>query len=104
MKNKVNPLDLSPHNASKFIREAAQDSARVIWTKHVLDRMKERRISTNQVLTVLRQGVIIEGPARGVRANWECTVEYFVAGDRITVVVAIEVYDPRNPVILVTTY
>jgi len=66
--------------------------------------MRTRRITTTQVLDVLRKGVIVEGPAPSIKGGWTCTIERFVAGDQLAVVVAIEKDQRGQPVIIVTAY
>jgi hypothetical protein len=67
-------------------------------------RMRERRITSKQVLDVLSKGKITEGPARGTKGDWECKLERFVAGDNDVVAVAIEADSAGQPVIIITTY
>ncbi|ADE13786.1 conserved hypothetical protein [Nitrosococcus halophilus Nc 4] len=103
-KNKIAQLQLSDKRAREIIREAVLDTSRIQWSKHARKRMRERRITTRQVLDVLSKGKIIEGPVRGTTGDWECTLERFVAGDNVVVVVAIETDSAGQPVIIVTTY
>jgi hypothetical protein len=69
----------------------AAESGRVFFTAHAEKRMKQRRITRTQALTCLREGSIVEGPYRDIRGDWRCTVEKFVAGDSVQVVVVIEI-------------
>jgi hypothetical protein len=52
--------------------------------------MVERDILIRQVMGVLRMGVVIEGPVKNIRGNWQCTLGRFAAGIEVHVVVAIE--------------
>jgi hypothetical protein len=88
--NNVAQLQLSIERAIQLIREAAQDTSRIRWSGHARKRMRKRQITTRQVLDVLDKGRIVEGPARGTTGDWECTLEWFTAGDSIVVVVVIE--------------
>lgn len=65
-KNKVTQLQLSSKRASEIIREAVLDTSRIQWTRHVQKRMRERRITTAQLLDALDKGKIIEGPRAGL--------------------------------------
>lgn len=47
----------------QLVHALARDSARVVFTGHCLLRMEEREISTVEVLSCLRRGVIVRGPA-----------------------------------------
>ncbi|WP_108986013.1 DUF4258 domain-containing protein [Candidatus Phycosocius bacilliformis] len=50
------PMRLNDANARRLLREIAQDSSNVIFTAHARKRMKERKITSMQVLACL-QGV-----------------------------------------------
>ena len=48
------PMRMNDASALKLLREIAEDSGRVIFTRHALQRMRQRKVSTAQVLTCLR--------------------------------------------------
>ena len=50
-----------------LLREIAADSARVIFTHHARQRMRQRKVSPVQVIACLQRGVVRE-PVR-----WACT-------------------------------
>lgn len=67
---------------------------------HFSDMMVERDISMRQVLTVLREGTINQGPELDEYNDWRCRVKKRVAGRLVRVVVAIQ----RNALLIVTTF
>lgn len=90
-------LPLSGPIALKIIREAGKDSSRVFFTTHAWARMRQRRISTTQVLRCLCKGKISEGPAPdAMKGGWKCTVEHYTAGEQIGVAVGIETIESRE--------
>lgn len=86
----VLPFRLSRAQALKLIREAADDTGRIILTPHAEQRMRQRRITMTQVTVCLRKGVITDGP------RW---IEPSIAGDDVKVALAI---DPGARVIIIT--
>ncbi len=79
----------------------AEDSSHVIFTHHVLKRMKERAITQEMALNVLRKGSIRRTPEPNAhKGTLECRMEYFVAGRDIGVLVAV---DDAQPNLIVVT-
>lgn len=64
-------LKLSVASAREILREAAKNSARVFFSPHARKQMVKRKITDVQVLRCLANGQIKEGPARGIKGNWE---------------------------------
>lgn len=93
-----------PARAREHLRTVAQDSARVFFTAHARQRMRERRISTSQVLRCLRHGNVIEGPAPNPRGNWEVLVEVLSAGDVIRVAAALDQEPSGHFIVVITAY
>ncbi len=52
--------------------------------------MLKRKINARQVLDCLLKGVITEGPALDLKGEWRVRMERVVAGDRVSVAVAID--------------
>jgi hypothetical protein len=100
---KVVPIGLSPVRARQLVREIAKDSARVIFTRHVELKMRQRRITLPQVLRCLAQGQVAEGPARDVKGNWTMTLEVLSAGELVTVVAALARNKAGDMIIVVIT-
>lgn len=99
MVGRVLPFRLSRSQGLKLIREAAEDTGRIILTHHAERRMRQRRITMTQVIACLRKGVITEGPALDIKGCWACRIERTVAGDEVKVALAI---DPPSRVVIVT--
>ncbi|MFA5531779.1 MAG: DUF4258 domain-containing protein [Thiohalomonadaceae bacterium] len=97
-------LDLSRPVALRIVREIAADSSRVAITDHARERMAQRRITDAQVVRCLKHGLITEGPARGVRGNWEFTLEVLSAGDPVAIVAALDRDTRGNYVVVITAY
>lgn len=85
----------------RFIRTTAEDTSHVIFTHHVLKRMRERYITQEMALNVLRKGVIRRTPEPNlIKGTLECRMDYFIAGRDIGVVVAV---DDSQPDLIVIT-
>jgi hypothetical protein len=92
---------LSKPKASAFVRELAADSGNVVFTNHALKRMKLRKVTPLEVLQCLLKGVIVEGPALGLRGDWELAIERMGAGRKLRVALAIDM--PKR-LIVITVY
>ena len=68
-------MDLTAKTATQMVRTLAADSSQVFFTKHAEDRMKARKVTRMQVLRCLTKGLIVEGPAKSVKGNWEFRLE-----------------------------
>jgi hypothetical protein len=86
--------------AQARIKELSKDSINVSQGPEVARRMKQRKISWNEVLKVLQMGGLMEGPAIDQKGGWRCTVQRFAAGEKISVVVSI--YD--DGLVVITTF
>lgn len=95
------PLRMNDASALKLLREIAADSARVIFTHHALQRMRQRKVSTSQVLTCLQRGIVAEPVALDLHGNWKLTVSHRAAGAELDVAVAIDV---PNRAIVITVF
>ncbi|MDA8363696.1 MAG: DUF4258 domain-containing protein [Gammaproteobacteria bacterium] len=97
-------LNLSVAKAREILHEVAKDSARVFFSPHAEKQMRKRRINRVQVLRCLANGQIKEGPACGIKGNWELAVEALSAGDVLHVAAALDQDDHGNYVIIITAY
>jgi len=86
--------------ALKRIRALAEDSSRVVFSRHAEQRLGTRGITVRKEFGVLRHGRVTEGPALDVKGCWRCAMSRFEAAEDVTVVVAI--CDDR--LIVVTAY
>jgi len=94
-------MRMNDRTALKVLREIAQDSARVIFTHHALQRMRKRKVSPLQVLACLQHGIASESVALDMRGNWKLTVTNRIAGNDLDVAVAIDV---PNRAIIITVF
>lgn len=91
-------MRMNDATALKVLREIAQDSAQVIFTKHANQRMRQRKVSPVQVLTCMQRGIVSESVALDVHGNWKLTVTHRVAGKDLDVAVAIDV--PKRAIVI----
>ena len=98
----VQSMRLSDAGFVKKVRAIAEDSYRVVLTKHAKQRMKQRRITLPQVLQCLRKGRIIEPAHMTMQGDWKATLEHQCAGDLVRVAVAIERQQDGDLAVVVT--
>lgn len=68
-------MRLGEESAKRILSEIAADTKNVKFTTHARERMKERQITSAQILRCLRHGRITEGPAREASGNWKLEAE-----------------------------
>ena len=85
----------SDRQLEKHIKQSAQDSARVIFTKHARLRMRQRYVNDPMVLEVLRLGSFALPPEPDMK-----NPDRFVAGMQVAVVVYVEY--PATDLVIVT--
>ena len=71
------------------VRNAARNSDNVYWTRHALDRMNGREITSRQALRTMREGEIADKIGLAGQDEWKVTLKKRDAGRTIHVVVAI---------------
>lgn len=101
MKAKIIPLGMNDEQLRKRLAELSEDSARVQFSRHARQRMRQRKVIASQVLEVLRQGVVVEPAHRNIHGNWQCTLERRVAGDLVKVAAAL--YEAEGDWVVVIT-
>ena len=80
----------------RHVRKTAADSLSVLFTDHVRGRMRQRAITREMVLEVLRKGVLRRAPEPNAqRGTLECRMERYIAGREIGAVVAVSDDDPH---------
>ena len=88
----------------KRIRLLARDSAAVLFTVHVQERMVLRQVSDIEVLECLRSGVIQRPPqVDRDTGDLKCRMESFGSSRNLAVVVALSDLDPDLLVVTVMT-
>lgn len=96
------PDSLDPFEARRIVQEIAGDSARVAILPHAQKRKRQRRISLEDVLRVLRSGNITEGPYVALKSGWwRFTMTGRSAGDEVSCVIEIEW---KTKLLVVTVY
>jgi hypothetical protein len=98
---KPSNFNLSKPKALALVRELALESGNVVFSLHALRRMKQRKVTPQEVMACLLKGLIVEGPAMGVKGDWEVALERFGGGRKLRVAVAIDI--PRR-LIVITVY
>jgi hypothetical protein len=91
-------MRMNDATALRLLREIAQDSARVIFTHHARQRMRQRKMSPIQVLACLQRGIASEPVSLDLHGNWKLTVSQRIAGKDLNVAVAIDV--PSRAIII----
>ncbi len=93
---------LNDANFLRRLREVAQDSSRVVVVRHARQRMRERKINLNQVITCLQKGTISEPAFLTHLGDWKATVTHRCGGDMISVAVVLERKENGDYCIVVT--
>ncbi len=84
----------------RFIRQAAGEARNVIFTDHALLRMRQRQISRDAAMAILRKGMLHREPEPNQRhGTWECRMEYYIAGRHLALVAAVDAADPAVVVV-----
>lgn len=93
----------SNEQLAKIIRKTAKDTKAVIITMHAGVRMRQRKVSSQEVYESLQNGNIRQEPEPNEgKGSLECRMERYIAGRNIAVVVALCDEDPD--VIVVTAF
>jgi len=96
---------MDPGRARELLSRVADgDTGRIIWTEHARERMRDRDITTSQVMRCIRHGRITEGPAPEMKGGWRMTLDVLAAGDPLRVVIVLTHDDSNDLIIVVTTH
>lgn len=95
---------LSAFEAKRKLREFAKDTGKIMLSKHVRERMFERKISFKQILCCFEHGDITEGPYLDIRGDCKLNITVRTAGEIITTTVAIRSNDDGEFSIVVTAF
>lgn len=91
----------SDRQLEKHIKQSAQDSANVSFTKHARLRMRQRYVNDSMVLEVLRLGSFALPPEPDMKhPGLLCRMQRFVSGMQVAVVVYVEY--PATDLVVVT--
>lgn len=81
---------LSAAQVERLIRGLACETDRVAFTHHARTRMRQRQMTRDMVLEILRRGRLVREPEPNLRfGTLECRMERYLAGRQIAAVVAI---------------
>lgn len=98
-------LKLTKSAARDRVRALSVESgrtAKIVWTRHIQERMDQRGIDSDAVLRILRKGDITDDPCEGdIPGDWKVKVTLKMATGRVAGVLAVITRDDR--VVLVTT-
>jgi hypothetical protein len=75
------PFELNDPSLLRLIRETAADTSRVLFVRHAMKRMRQRRVTPTQVFDCLRKGLIHEPGFVNIHGHWQCTLFRRSAGD-----------------------
>lgn len=90
------------HQAKTLLRGFAKTGI-IRTSQHCRDRMKERDVTTEDILNVLMRGSVSELEENKEFQNWKCVVEgHDLDGEKLTVVTAIS--DEENSILCITVY
>lgn len=97
----VNRTSLSQQQLEQLIRTESENTTNVVFTDHIRQQMRKRKITDACVLATLRKGSIRRTPEPNLMyGTLECRMEYFCTGQTVGVIVAVSDTDPD--LILVT--
>jgi len=71
------------------VHELAANTFNINWTKHALERLDERGLTTRQVLSTLREGEAERDPIPDQDGDWEIILIKRSAGKLVRVVAAL---------------
>lgn len=89
----IDEFPLTPKTAKAVIKDLAYNyNRRVLFSKHARTRMKERKVTTEQIFNVLRSNSsrFEELPHQTPEGDWKMNLEGFAAGDKIRVVLVLK--------------
>lgn len=81
--------DLRTDEAERIVRERAQTTANVLFSRHAFERIEERSITIVDAFRVLREGYVHEPLRRNPDGDWEAVVARKMPGSREAAVVTI---------------
>lgn len=94
---RVTEFRLTAACAQTRVRQLASDSANLVFTDHMEERMLARGIDTDAVLRILRTGEVEEDPTESERRNgdWKIKLTRKMATGRVAGVVTVLVQSGR---------
>ncbi len=95
------PLKPKKIQLEMAIKQRAENDDNIVMTRHASERMTEREIFTEDVIRVLRKGMVIEEPFLNKNGKWEVVMEHRLKGERAKAVVTL-VHDKSERLKVVT--
>lgn len=87
---------------AKHIRTIAKNTASIFLTDHAKKRMRERKVSSEEVFQCLQLGTIDREPeGNPEKGSLECLMERYVAGRQLGIIVALCDEDPDAIVVTI---
>lgn len=87
---------------AKHIRTIAKNTVKIFITDHAKKRMKERKVTSQEVYECLQLGQIVRTPEENQeKESLECLMERYVSGRQLGVIVALCDEDPDAIVVTV---
>jgi hypothetical protein len=83
------PFRMTVQAAVRIIKQRATSSGNVILTYHAQERMEERGINLDDVLTILRKGSVYAAPRKNDLGDWQAEMERRMPGGRDVVAVTV---------------
>jgi len=96
------PFILNDANFLKRLRLAATDTSRIVTMPHAVKRMRQRKISLNQVVECLRKGTVGEPAHLTPYGDWKAIISYRIGGDMVSVAAVLEMKDNGDYCIVIT--
>ncbi|ALS97166.1 DUF4258 domain-containing protein [Lacimicrobium alkaliphilum] len=103
----VDEFPLTEGTARKIINDLAENHThRIRWSRHVKERMKERRITSGQILTLLKSkhSIFREGPYPEANGDWKFNLKGMAAGNVIELAVALKNHHCSPSSVLITVW
>ena len=113
-KRKARPAQKRFHSRARYskaellrlIRDVSQnDDGRLIFSRHALERMRQRGITDTEVMNLLESPVsrIPHEPEEDLRGDWRISIRGAAAGRDLEVAVAVKAPVGQGNIIVVTT-
>lgn len=96
------PFALNDANFLKRLRLAAADTSRIVTVAHAVKRMKQRKVTPNQVVECLRKGTVSEPAHLTQYGDWQASISHRCGGDTVSVAVVLEMKENGDYCIVIT--
>lgn len=97
-------MNLTIAQARKKLKDFAVNTRNIKLTKHAKERMADREISLQQIVSCFKHGEIIEGPYLNTKGHMQLNVSARTAGEYLTVVAVFKENENGEIAIIVTAF